>query len=46
MSPDVYPYYKRRNDGEKIMRRNQTVDNRFVLLSLRFVQRKVREIFV
>ena len=31
MSPDRYPYYKRRNDGKKIMRCNQTVDNRFVV---------------
>ena len=31
MSPDGYPYYKRRNDAKKIMRRNQTVDNRFVV---------------
>ena len=31
MSRDGYPYYKRRNDGKKIMRRNQTVDNRFVV---------------
>ena len=29
MSPDGYPYYNRRNDGIKIMRRKQTVDNRF-----------------
>ena len=31
MSSDGYPYYKRRNDGKKIMCRNQTVDNRFVV---------------
>ena len=31
MSPDGYPYYKRRNDGKKIMRRYQIVDNRFVV---------------
>ena len=31
MSPDGYPYYIPRNDGKKIMRRNQTVDNRFVV---------------
>ena len=31
MSPDGYPSYKRKNDGKKIMRRNQTIDNRFVV---------------
>ena len=31
VSPDGYPYYKQRNDGKKIMHRNQTVDNRFVV---------------
>ena len=31
MSFDGYPYYKQRNDWKKIMRRNQTVDNRFVV---------------
>ena len=31
MSLDGYPYYKRRSDRKKIMRRNQTVDNRFVV---------------
>ena len=31
MSLDGYPYYKRRNDGKKIMRCYQTVDNRFVV---------------
>ena len=28
---DGYPYYKQRNDGKKIMRSNETVDNRFVV---------------
>ena len=31
MSPDGYPYYKRRNNGKKIMYRNKTVNNRFVV---------------
>ena len=31
MSSDGYSYYRWRNNGRSIVRRNQTVDNRFVV---------------